>query len=123
MPVSIKLLIIVIASTFFIDQLSSLYDVHWQIAELSFSDPIYLTMTIIWLSVIIWICRDIINKKKHIPSTILTVFLVVSLFMVYQYVESNERVNTINFQLLEVILWGIAYIIAKCKVGDSWFCD
>lgn len=123
MPISIKLLIIVIVTTFFIDQLSSLYDAHWQIAELSFNDPIYLTMTIIWLSVIIWICRDIINKKKHIPSTILILFLVVSFFMVYQYIESNEGVNTISFQVLEVILWGLAYIIAKYKVGDSWFCN
>lgn len=112
------------ASTFFIDQFSSFYDAHWEIAELSFDDPIYLGMTVMWLCVVAWICHDIIRRKKHIPSTLLVLTMVVAAFMVFEYLETDGSLNVvISFQFLEVVFWGIAYLIARYKVDVGWFCE
>lgn len=122
MPTTIKILLVLIASTFFIDQLSSFHDAHWEIAELSFDDPIYLGMSIMWFCIVVWLCVDTLRRKKHIPNTVLTLTILVSLFMTLEVFESEGEFNTlISFQALEVAIWAAVYAIAKYKVEAEWF--
>lgn len=124
LPISIRVLLVIVASTFFIDQFSSFYDAHWEIAELSFDDPTYLGMTIMWLCIVIWVCFDIIKRKKHIPSLLLTFTLVTAAFMIFELLKNEGSASIfISFQLLEVVFWGIAFYVAKYKVERDWFCQ
>ena len=124
LPTSVKVLLAIVGSTFFIDQLSSFYDAHWNIAEFSFGDPIYLGMTVMWVCIVIWICHDIIRRKKHILSTIKVITIIVSAFMAFEFIENDVNLITlISFQFLEVVFWCIAFLIAKFIVEDEWFCE
>jgi len=122
LPTSIKLLITIIVCTFFIDQFSWHYDTHWEVTGQALNDPVYLGLTIMWLCIVIWICHEIVKRKKHIPGTLLIVAVIVSAFMLIEYIVNENSIGVIvSFQFLEVGFWGMSYFIAKYQVKDKWF--
>jgi len=123
-PIAIKFLVLLIISTFFIDQLSSMYDSHWAVAELSFDDPIYLVMTFFWFAVICLICWHTIERKKHIPATIKIIFIIVLIFFIFGLSETDFDLSIfVSFQFLELLLWFSAYLLSANKICSEWFIE
>ena len=123
-PIAIKLLLLLVISTFIVDQLSSMFDSHWAMAELTFDDPIYLGLTVLWFAVICFVSWHIIERKKHIPSTIKIIFIIVLIFFIFGVFEANFDLSIfISFQFLELLLWLTAYLLSNHKLTSEWFIE
>ena len=123
-PIAIKLLLLLVISTFIVDQLSSMFDSHWAMAELTFDDPIYLGLTALWFAVICFVSCHIIERKKHIPSTIKIIFIIVLIFFIFGVFEANFDLSIfISFQFLELLLWLTAYLLSNHKLTSEWFIE
>lgn len=124
MPISIIILYALVIGAFIADQLSSLMDTHWQIAELSFRDPWHIGITIFWGSVIIWILSGIRRKQPSTPRTFLYIGFVCIAFLIFEVFDSLPPATAIvfSFQTLEVLIWFICY--AMCTYNKTlkvWF--
>jgi len=123
-PIAIKLLLLLVISTFIVDQLSSMFDSHWAMAELTFDDPIYLGLTFLWFAVISFVCWHIIERKKHIPSTIKIIFIIVLIFFIFGVFEADFDLSIfVSFQFLELLLWLTAYLLSNNKLTSEWFIE
>jgi len=122
MPVQIVIILIVVISTVVVDQLSSFYDAHWEIAEFSIDDPFYLGYSILWAAIVTWLSVHIVKSKKHIPNTLLILSLIIGLFFLFDYMDSEYKtVSLVSFQFLEAIMWLFAYILSQSNCGKEWF--
>ena len=123
-PTQIILILILVLSTVVVDQLSSFYDAQWEIAEFSFDDPFYLGFSMFWAAIVIWLSIHIIKRKKHIPNTLLILTIIVGLFFVFDFMDSEyNSVSLISFQFLEIIMWLLAYVISINSSGKEWFVE
>ena len=124
MPISIITLYALVISAFIADQLSSLVDAHWQIAEFSYRDPWHIGITIFWGAVIIWILSCIKRKQPSTPKTFLYLGIISAVFLLFEISVSTVSVSSImsSFQALEGSIWLICY--AMCKYNKTlveWF--
>jgi len=120
MPILIHLKIFLVAFTFVADQLSSFHDEHWEIAEFSFSDPIYLGISVLWLSIIAWIIHDIIKKKPGVRQTVIGISVVCAIFLAIDtFMESTFVL--ISFQSLELLVWVSLVFLCRSKTSENWY--
>lgn len=124
MPSQIITILILLFCTVLVDHLSSFYDAHWEIAELSFDDPIYLGLSVLWAAVVIWLSIDIFKRKKHIPNTLKILCIIVIFFFILEFMEADLiSASIISFQFLEIIMWLVAYVLSVSSIGKSWFVE
>jgi len=121
-PFSIISLIAIIVSTFVVDQLSSFYDEHWEIAEFTFDDPTYLGMSTLWLAVVLWISFDTLKGKKHIPTTLKIITAIFAVFFIFELIVNDITLSLLlSFQALEIALWITAFILSINY--KTWFVE
>ena len=124
MPISIIILYALVIGAFIADQLSSLMDAHWQIAEFSFRDPWHIGITIFWGVVIIWILSCIKRKQPSTPKTFLYLGFVCIAFLIFEVLDSTQPASAVvfSFQAIEVLIWFICYAISNYnKTLKAWF--
>jgi hypothetical protein len=120
MPLLIYAKIILLSLSLVTFNLSSLYDPHWQVAEFSLSDPIYLALSLLWLGVIIWIIYDIIKKNPSVPKTITWISAVCLILILMEYIEYSTIV-LVSFQSLELIIWALLILICRTESSKKWY--
>ncbi len=120
-PITITYLLILIALTFIVGESVQLYEYNWDLSEVYLNDPIYLSLTIMWLAVIVWILRDIIKRKKYIPGIVKLLLIITVIFNILDAYEFNYSIIEIAFKAIEPLLWLAAYYISKNKFCTEWF--
>jgi hypothetical protein len=120
-PIPIKFLLIIVLSTFIIEEIVFLYIFEWNIYEVYVDDPIYIFVTLLWFAIVIWISTDIVRRKKHISNTIKILFIITLLFYGFDITEYDYTFFEIMLLSFSPLLWLTAWIVSKNNICSEWF--
>ena len=122
MKITIILALICLCCSLISDQLSSFFDAHWAIAEFSFSDPMYLGMTVLWSGIIIWLSYDLMVRKRNISKDILWVSMISIFFLASEIPSEKLDLSVlISFQGLELVFFALAFGLLKTRSAKAYF--
>jgi len=123
MPLTIKYLFILIASTFIAGELLQLYEYDWDVAQVYVNDPVYLFLTLMWLGLILWLLRATTKGKKYIPEIIKILLIITVVFYLLEVYEFDYTFIEIIIKSAESLLWLAAYFVSKNESSSSWFIE
>ena len=123
MPLTIKYLFILIASTFIAGELLQLYEYDWDVAQVYVNDPVYLFLTLMWLGLILWLLRATTKGKKYIPEIIKILLIITVVFYLLEVYEFDYTFIEIIIKSAESLLWLATYFVSKNESSSSWFIE